>query len=416
MFKVGLKIWSINENYYKEAIRLYEKGVCQFIELFSVPDSFEKFASLWKTLDIPYVIHAPHFNQGMNLAKPEHYENNMKLASEALRFADALNASMVIFHAGANGTIQETARQLKLINDQRVVIENKPYYGSRGHEVWKDITCNGYSPQDIAYVLQETGAGFCFDIEHAVTAANSIKVDQIEFVKSFIKLNPKLFHITDGDWNGIYDQHKHLGQGNFKFDQIVSLYPTDCMITLESMHDFKDKLDDFELDVVHLRALEKNVHEQIIVRPARITDVRDVFELSNDPIVRKNSFLQEKILWEQHEPWFAQKLNDEKTIFYVIKSPQEDFIGYVRFDPEGDLEHRISIHLVDSFRGKGLGKKIIEQATSQAINNGLTKTINAYIKEENVPSLKSFEKAGYGHAGKTVKHDVTCIVMKYQKG
>jgi len=417
MFNVGLKLWSVNQSYVQDAIRLYEQGYCQYIELLAVPDSFEKTIMFWQDLKIPFIIHAPHFNLGINLANTENFEKNMRLAQETLRFANALNAKIIIFHPGANGDLAETIRQLKIINDPRIVIENKPYYGTKGHIVWKDIVCNGYSPDQIERIMQETGVGFCFDIEHAVTAANSVGVDQMGFVRSFLALKPTMFHITDGDWNGIFDQHKHLGAGSIKFDQILGLYPSDCTISIESKHDFQDKLDDFETDVAYLRNIEKTVHEKIqekiIVRPADILDIHNVFELSNDPIVRNNSFLQEKIVWENHELWFTQKLNDPQTIFYVIKSGCDDFVGYVRFDPEGELKHRISIHLRAHYRGKGLGKTIIEQATELAISHGLTATVYAYIKEENVPSLKSFEKAGYLYAGKTVKHNVPCIVMQY---
>jgi len=415
MFKIGLKIWSVNQNYVRDAIRLFEQGYCQYIELLAVPDSFEKTIGLWKDLKIPFIIHAPHFNLGLNFANQENFEKNMRLVQETLRFADALNAQFVIFHPGVNGDTQETVRQLKNIKDQRIIIENKPYWGIKNRMLSKDYLCNGHSPQEIASIMQETGVGFCFDIEHAIVAANALAIDQIEYVKSFLALKPTMFHITDGDWHGVFDQHKHLGQGNFKFDQVLGLYPADCMISIESVHDYQDRLNDFEQDVTYLRSIEKSIQEQFVIKPAQISDMRDVFELSNDATVRKNSFLSEPIIWENHEKWFTQKIQDSKIIFYIIKTRVQDFIGYVRFDPEDDAyEYRISIHLTDRYRGKGFGKKIIEQATQQVLNNGLAKTVIAYIKEENVPSLKSFEKAGYIHAGKTIKHDISCWVMKYR--
>ena len=71
MYKIGLKLWSINTDYYyDEAIRLYNDGVYDYIELYVVPnmtDTIEK----WKKLDIPFIFHCPHFAHGFNLAKIE---------------------------------------------------------------------------------------------------------------------------------------------------------------------------------------------------------------------------------------------------------------------------------------------------------------------------------------------------------
>ncbi len=67
----GLKLWSINTDYYlAEARRLYEKGVYSYIELYAVPHTLEHIEK-WKKLDIPFVIHCPHSAHGFNLASKE---------------------------------------------------------------------------------------------------------------------------------------------------------------------------------------------------------------------------------------------------------------------------------------------------------------------------------------------------------
>jgi len=416
MFKIGLKLWSVNENYIRDAIRLYEQGYYQYLELLTVPGSFEKYAALWKSLNIPYVIHAPHFHLGLNFAVRENFETNMRLVTETLKFADELNASMVIFHPGVNGDTNETIRQLKICKDQRMVIENKPHWGSKNRVLSKEFLCNGHSPEEIKAIMQETGLGFCFDIEHAVVAANALGIDRMEYVKSFLALKPTMYHITDGDWEGLFDQHKHLGQGNIKFDQILNRYPADCMISIECVHDYQDRLDDFENDVRYLRTLEKNLHEPFVIKHAQISDMRNVFDLSNDKVIRESSFLPAAISWETHEKWFLTKINDPQTAFYMIKSQEDTLVGVVRFDIDEGQTYRISISLAADYRGKGLGKQIIENATSQVMREKNIQTINAYIKEDNLSSFKSFEKAGYVHAGNTMKHDIVCKVMKYEKG
>ena len=45
MYKKGLKLWSVNTDYYyDEAIRLYSEGVFDYIELYVVPDTLEKIS------------------------------------------------------------------------------------------------------------------------------------------------------------------------------------------------------------------------------------------------------------------------------------------------------------------------------------------------------------------------------------
>ena len=100
VFRVGLKLWSNNENYFKEAIRLFEKGIYQYIELYMLPGTQKKMVEMWKELAIPYVVHAPHFQAGLNLAKREQKEANFKLIDETRWFADELSAGNIIVHPG----------------------------------------------------------------------------------------------------------------------------------------------------------------------------------------------------------------------------------------------------------------------------------------------------------------------------
>jgi deoxyribonuclease IV len=254
MHKLGLKLWSINKNYIKEAVRLYEDKVYEYIELYVVPDTYKEYIEIWKNLQIPFVIHAPHYEHGMCLSNSEKEYKNKGLAVEAFNYADMLNADIVIFHSGMNGKIEETARQIKLLQDKRITIENKPYYGLNNSGI-----CNGSSPEEIKLVIQETGCSFCLDIGHAICAANAHKQDPIKYLAKFIKLNPQMFHLTDGDYKGIYDTHKHFGQGNFPLKEILQLVPKNSTITNEAYKDSKDSLEDFCEDVKYLKERVFNV-------------------------------------------------------------------------------------------------------------------------------------------------------------
>jgi endonuclease IV len=247
MHKLGLKLWSTNLSYIKEIQRLYAFGVFDYIELFSVPETYETI-STWKSLKVPYVIHGPHYTKGLNFADKNCFEKNLQLVAQAQKFADELGAEIIIFHPGVSGDIDQTIFQLNKINDPRIVIENKPYFG-----IVDNIICNGSSPAEIEKILKQTNVGFCLDFAHAVFAANALKIDKIKFIEQFMQLEPKMFHVTDGQWDGVFDEHPNLGQGNFEFDKLKKFFSPNSMITIETKHNYLDSLRDFEEDVRFLK-------------------------------------------------------------------------------------------------------------------------------------------------------------------
>lgn len=250
MFKFGLKLWSNNENYVKEAVRLYEKRVCQYIEIYLLPDTGGKMVELWKGLKIPYIVHAPHYQAGLNLASRDSREHNLKLIDETRRFADSLSSESIIVHPGIAGDINETARQLKEINEPRLLVENKPYYALFG-----GLICNGTTAEEIGFVMKEAGIGCCLDIGHAFCAARGLKEEPMEFLNSFLSLKPELFHLTDGDYSSEYDRHDHIGKGNYDIKSIIKLIPAGKRVTVETAKDFRDSLTDFEEDIAALNGM-----------------------------------------------------------------------------------------------------------------------------------------------------------------
>ena len=248
MYQIGLKLWSTNTDVYlHEAERLYVDGIFSYVELYVVPGTLECLPT-WKKLQIPFLIHNAHFMQHFNLADRECAKSNRKIYEETRRFADALNARWIIFHGGTNGTIEETARQLKSFSEPRALIENKPYCAM----VDNGTLCRGATPEEIQFVMRETGCGFCCDISHAFCAANYLQKDSFVFFSELLKLQPVMFHISDNDSHSRFDRHYHLGQGSLDLKRILSLCPEDARITIETQKDSADSLQDFLTDCEYL--------------------------------------------------------------------------------------------------------------------------------------------------------------------
>ena len=136
------------------------------------------------------------------------------------------------------------------------------------------------------------------------------------------------------------------------------------------------------------------------IRLANENDIKKVYELSNDDLVRLNSINKSKILWEDHEKWFSNRIKNIDEPFYIAETPEGDFVAQIRFNKEEE-GFVISVSIDKNFRGKGLGGKIIEEA-SKTLNNY---PIIAYVKTNNIPSQKSFIKAGFKQDGDKIIND-----------
>lgn len=267
-FNLGLKLWSTNECYAAEAKRLVDEKICAYVELYALPGTFEKFGGLWKSLNLPMMIHAPHFMHGVNLARADQEPKNRTLAEEAFRYADLLEAKWIIFHPGISGELDETIRQLNSWPaswKNRVLIENKPYKTIADN----DDICNGHSPEQIKRVLDETGVGFCLDLGHAICSSNGRNVDPWTDIEAFEKLEPTMYHLSDNESDSAIDKHWHLGRGDYDFPKMFEIIDTRRPISLETPKDFPDSLADFICDCEILRNINPSICNEYHNDPVR---------------------------------------------------------------------------------------------------------------------------------------------------
>ena len=132
-----------------------------------------------------------------------------------------------------------------------------------------------------------------------------------------------------------------------------------------------------------------------IIREAETRDSRFIFDLSNEKIVRDNSIKKRKIDWEEHIKWFNKKLNDNNYEFFVIYDEHNNFIGQIRYEISDD-KAVVSISITKNFRGEKLASKILaDSATILFRNREKIERVFAYIRKENIASLRAFEEAGY---------------------
>lgn len=260
MRKFGLKLWSKdfikNKDFTKDAERALKDGLFDYLELYALPDSFEDTKDAVKTgfLGTEVVIHAPHAMQDLDISNVEEFENNKKRLEASQRFADMLQADMIILHPGMGRGEQflaESIRQFKAFNDKRLIVENLPGYCSQTKRL-----LHGIEPCEIKRFIKETNARFCFDFSHAICGANTYNRDVYEVLVEFKALNPAMYHLCDGDVKSTNDSHLHYGEGNYDLRRLVLEFTADdALITMETGKGLPESVQPWVDDIAYIHKL-----------------------------------------------------------------------------------------------------------------------------------------------------------------
>ncbi len=125
-------------------------------------------------------------------------------------------------------------------------------------------------------------------------------------------------------------------------------------------------------------------------------DAKDLHDWTNDPITRAASFNSYPVPWEDHLKWLDTQLNSPEITLLIIESSSEK-LGVIRFnrDAETNGESIISINLAAHCRSLGLAPLILNKAADYFFEIYPQQAITAWIKPENIASVKSFVKAHY---------------------
>lgn len=158
---------------------------------------------------------------------------------------------------------------------------------------------------------------------------------------------------------------------------------------------------DFSIQISQQKLIfDNSIRERIVnlFRPLlfRVFDQGDcelLFGWTNNDLVRKNSYNSDYIDWADHVAWFNSILAKPDSIIYIAEVDGKP-AGYVRFENKQETII-ISIFIDDVYRGMGFSQRFIRECTQRYQRDFGNKTITAYIKQNNKPSLNAFKKAGY---------------------
>jgi deoxyribonuclease IV len=258
--RIGLKLWSTNDFYIPPAQDFFKRKIFDYVELFTEPNSFRSHGSQWRDIGIPFVLHAPHSMQGLNLSLPDNLSKNKTYCEEVQLYFDLLQPDYVVFHPGIMGSALETVRQINLLkNDfpdlfKKALMENKPKIGLNNER------CVGVLPEELEEIVRQTQIGFCLDFGHAICAAAAEGKGYQEVINRFMTLLPSMFHLTDGLTASFIDSHLHFGTGDFNLSWLIAKISEQDSVTIETVKNSRTDLDDFEKDVAALRKIRNGTN------------------------------------------------------------------------------------------------------------------------------------------------------------
>jgi sugar phosphate isomerase/epimerase len=230
--KIGIKTY-----HYKPELE-YFRGKIDFWEIMALhKEDYRPFTEF----DIPIVVHNPHEVLGANNTDILNYNKNLEALNYSRSLADMFFSDKIIVHPGRIYNLDfkrynpETSIRLFLeANDKRILVENMP---------GEDYICS--SPKSTELFMKTTGAGLCFDVNHAVHFAEEINEDYKVISGEFIFLNPRHFHLGGQKFGG--KSHLSFLDSDLDLNEILYSYPRNASISLEVSKDFEKTKKDLEI-------------------------------------------------------------------------------------------------------------------------------------------------------------------------
>lgn len=132
------------------------------------------------------------------------------------------------------------------------------------------------------------------------------------------------------------------------------------------------------------------------VRRARVSDEALLLEWANDPETRQNAFTMGQISQEEHHAWFNSRLRDIAACsIFIVETSDETPVGQVRLQRTQEKSYGVHYSLAKCFRGRKIGKNMLEVALKHFSSKYPVENFVAYVKKENIASQKIFNQLNF---------------------
>lgn len=157
------------------------------------------------------------------------------------------------------------------------------------------------------------------------------------------------------------------------------------------------------------------LNREIQFRLLREGDCQLLFSWANDPAVRRASFHSAPVLWSDHERWFSLKLRDPNSVIYIGETRSGEVVGQVRFHLDEE-QATLSVVVAPEFRGAGWGKELVAFSIRMLARARAIHRVNAFVRPENLPSIRLFESAGFRRAGTDQIAGQAALLFTWESG
>lgn len=137
----------------------------------------------------------------------------------------------------------------------------------------------------------------------------------------------------------------------------------------------------------------------VIYSDASLKDLQLIVAIYNSTISSRMVTADlEPVSVESRISWFYEHQPGKRPL-WIVKNEEEEIIGWVSFQnfygrPAYDATAEISIYLHHLYRGKGLGKQVLDHCMNECNKLQIT-TLLGFIFAHNEHSLGLFKKAGF---------------------
>tara|TARA_B100000315_G_C14584379_1_gene592138 strand:+ start:2548 stop:3795 length:1248 start_codon:yes stop_codon:yes gene_type:complete len=137
--------------------------------------------------------------------------------------------------------------------------------------------------------------------------------------------------------------------------------------------------------------LDKEIN--VTFRRVEIKDCRKIWLWRNEKVVREISFSSDTIPYSHHQRWFKKRLKEDDCLFLMILWKNQE-VGILRYDLEGPSAE-VHITIAPEMRNKGIGTLSLQMGSVFLFKKKNVDFILAHIKDNNLSSIRTFEKAGF---------------------
>lgn len=152
---------------------------------------------------------------------------------------------------------------------------------------------------------------------------------------------------------------------------------------------------------------------EIKLRKASPHDSKNVLDWRNEPTTIPWMGETRALSFDEHQVWFLKSLSDPHCLFFIIEADMKP-IGQIRYHHNTDLIEntaKVSINIANEMHGKGVASIAFRTGSELVREFEFAKNIFAYVRPDNIGSIKAMENAGFLRDKTVVMHNEPHLIM-----